>query len=248
MASQWKKALVIGGSSGIGAELARHLAKQGVEVALAARRGAEMQRVADAIAAEGGAKPLCYVHDVREYECVPQLFQKIAHDLGGLDLVIYAAGVMPAIAPGEYDFEKDRQMIEINLLGAIAWLNEAAQRFERAGTGTIVGISSVAGERGRQSMPVYCASKAALTTYLEALRNRASRHGVSVVTVKPGPVATPMTDGLKLPLLIPAERAASEILAAAKRGAVSAYIPGVWRYIFLLLRNVPSFLFRKTKL
>ena len=155
---------------------------------------------------------------------------------------------MPPIAPGEYSLEKDLQMVEINFMGAIAWLNEAAQRFEKAQSGTIVGISSVAGERGRQSMPVYCASKAALTTYLEALRNRSARYGVKVVTVKPGPVITPMTEGLKLPLLIPVERAASEILAAARRGAVNAYIPGIWRYLFLLIRNIPSFMFRKLKL
>ncbi len=248
MASQWKNALIIGASSGIGEELARQLAKQGSAVALVARREPELRRIAEAIQAEGGLPARVYVHDVTETDCAAPLFQQIAHDMGGLDLVIYAAGVMPPIAPGEFSLEKDRHMIEVNLLGAIAWLNEAAQRFERAKGGTIVGISSVAGERGRQSMPAYSVSKAALTTYLEALRNRVSRYGVKVVTVKPGPVITPMTEGLKLPLLIPAERAASEILAAARRGAANAYIPGVWRYIFLVLRNVPSFLFRKSNL
>ena len=209
MASQWKNALIIGASSGIGAELARQLAEQGCAVALIARREAELRRVAEAIQNAGNPAARVYIHDARDVEGVSQLFQQIAHDLGGLDLVIYAAGVMPPIAPGEYSLEKDRQMIEVNVLGAMAWLNEAAQRFERAKSGTIVGISSVAGERGRYSMPAYSTSKAALTTYLEALRNRLARHGVKVVTVKPGPVATPMTEGLKMPLMIPAERAAS---------------------------------------
>lgn len=248
LASQWKNALIIGASSGIGAELARQLAKQGCSVALVARRETELRQITDSIQANGGPPARYYLHDAREVESVSALFQQIAHDMGGLDLVIYAAGVMPPIAPGEYSLEKDRQMIEVNVLGAIAWLNEAAQRFERAKSGTIVGISSVAGERGRHSMPVYSTSKAALTAYMEALRNRVARYGVKVVTVKPGPVATPMTEGLKMPLMIPVERAATEILAAAKRGAVNAYIPGVWRYIFLILRNVPSILFRKLKL
>lgn len=248
MASQWKHALIIGASSGIGAELARQLAKQGCSVALVARREPELKALAELIQANGGPTARLYIHDVKNTEAVSQLFQQIAHDMGGLDLVIYASGVMPQIASGEYSLEKDRAMVEINFMGAIAWLNEAAQRFEKAQTGTIVGISSVAGERGRQSMPVYSASKAALTAYLEALRNRVARYGVKVVTVKPGPVSTPMTEGMKLPLLIPADRAASEILAAASRGAVNAYVPGVWRYIFLILRNIPSFLFRKLKL
>src|SRR5439155_1004209 len=152
----------------------------------------------------------------------------------------------PRLAADEYTFDKDRRTLEVNVLGAVAWLNEAAQRLALARAGTIAGIASVAGDRGRRGNPVYCTSKAALTTYLEALRNRVARYGVRVVTVKPGPVDTPMTRDLaKKPLLIPVERAAQSILAAAKRGAVNAYVPGVWRWIFLILRNMPSAIFRK---
>ena len=234
----------------MGESLARALAREGCTVALVARREEELRRIAESIngAAGGAALARTYVHDVRDYEAVSSLFQQIAHDMGGLDVVVYAAGVMPPVAPDEYCFDKDRQMIEINLLGAMAWLNEAAQRFARAGTGTIVGISSVAGERGRMSMPAYCTSKAALTTYLEALRNRVARFGVKVVTVKPGPVETPMTHGLKMPLMIPVEQATTAILAAAKQGKINVYVPGIWRVIFLVLRNIPSFVFRKSNL
>lgn len=246
MNPRWKNALIVGASSGIGEELAKQLARSGCKVALVARREDELKRIADEINTGGAELAKTYVHDVREYECVPSLFQKIARDMGGLELIIYAAGVMPSVEPDEYSFAKDRSMLEINLLGAVAWLNEAAQRFERAGAGTIVGISSVAGERGRRAMPVYCTSKAALNTYLEALRNRVGRFGVHVVTIKPGPVDTPMTKGLgKLPLLISAEKAADSILAAASRGAHTAYVPGTWRWIFLIVRNIPSFIFKK---
>jgi short-subunit dehydrogenase len=246
MPSPWNTAVIVGASSGIGEELARQLARRGCRLALVARREAELRRVADAINTEHPSAAAIYVHDVREVECVPALFQAIARDLGGLDLIVYAAGVMPPIEEDEYSFAKDREMIEINLLGAIAWLNEAALRFQRAGTGTIVGISSVAGERGRRTMPVYCTSKAALTTYLEALRNRVGRYGVRVVTIKPGPVDTPMTRDLtSKPLLIPADRAAAAILAAAERGAGSVYVPGIWKWIFLVLRSIPSAIFQK---
>ena len=242
----WKTAVIVGASSGIGEELARQLAASGCRLALVARREEELQRVAESIDAPGRQPAAIYVHDVREYECVPALFQTIARDLGGMDLIVYAAGVMPAVMEDEYSFAKDRQMVEVNLLGAIAWLNEAALRFQRAGAGTIVGISSVAGERGRRTMPVYCTSKAALTTYMEALRNRVGRYGVKVVTVKPGPVDTPMTRELtSKPLMIPVEKAAHSILNAAKRGAGNAYIPGIWRWIFLVLRNIPSAIFKK---
>jgi decaprenylphospho-beta-D-erythro-pentofuranosid-2-ulose 2-reductase len=246
MSWPWKTAIIVGASSGIGEELARQLARGGCRVALVARREEALRRIEESINQPELPHASFYSHDVREYECVPALFQTITRDLGGLDLVIYAAGVMPAVMEDEYSFAKDRQMIEVNLLGAIAWLNEAAQRFQRAGAGTIVGISSVAGERGRRTMPVYCTSKAALTTYLEALRNRVGRYGVKVVTVKPGPVDTPMTRDLSSkPLLISAEKAAHDILTAAERGAENAYIPGVWRWIFLVLRSIPSAIFKK---
>lgn len=246
METPWKSAVVIGASSGMGEAVARLLAKQGCRVALVARREEELQRVAGEINASGENLAFVYPHDVTEYECVPALFQKITHDLGGLDLIVYAAGVMPRIADDEYDFQKDRLIFETNTLGAVAWLNEAARRFERAKSGTIVGISSVAGDRGRKGQPAYCASKAALNTYLESLRNRVGRYGVAVVNIKPGPVDTPMTKGLeKLPMLISVDKAAEGILAAARGRAHTAYIPGKWRPIMFVIRSIPSFLFKK---
>lgn len=248
--TEWRRAIVVGASSGMGESLARQLARQNCQVALVARRESELARIVGDINAAGGQEALplarAYVHDVREYECVPALFQQITHDLGGLDLIIYAAGVMPLIEENEYAFDKDLLTIEINVLGAIAWLNEAAQRFERAQAGTIVGISSVAGDRGRKGYPAYGASKTALNTYLEALRNRIGRYGVKVVTIKPGPVDTPMTkDVTKKPLLISADEAAQTILAAARAGKHTAYVPWKWRPIMCILRNIPSAIFQK---
>lgn len=249
MPSVWKQAILVGASSGIGEALARQLVAQGCRVALVARRKDELDRIADSLNTEREKSVLVYSHDVRHTEEIPALLQNIAHDLGGLDLFIYASGVMPAVEPNEYCFEKDRLMIEVNLLGAMAWINEVAQRFGQIHSGTIVGISSVAGERGRMSMPAYSTSKAAFTAYLEAIRNRIGRYGVKVVTVKPGPVITPMTADLgKMPLQITAARAASEILRAAERGRANAFVPNTWRWIFLIIRNVPSFLFKRLKL
>ncbi|MBC8136802.1 MAG: SDR family NAD(P)-dependent oxidoreductase [Fibrella sp.] len=238
----------------MGAETAKLLARSGCAVALVARRESELSALAETIRAAGGTA-FVYPHDVSDFGEVPALFQQICRDLGGLDVIFYAAGVMPRIAVDEFDFAKDRLMIEVNVLGAIAWLNEAVVRFAATaqgkgtspgGAGTIVGIGSVAGDRGRRGQPVYCTSKAALETYLEALRNRVGRVGIRVVTIKPGPVDTPMTRGLdKLPLLIPAEEAARQIVSASERGVRVAYIPGAWRYIMAVIRAIPSALFQK---
>jgi short-subunit dehydrogenase len=241
----WASAIVVGASSGIGAELAGQLARTGTRVALVARREGELARLVEDIRARG-AQASAYAHDVTRYDEVPPLFQRICRELGGLDLIIYAAGVMLRIHEQEYSFDKDRQVLEVNVLGAVAWLNEAAERFQRAGGGTIVGISSVAGDRGRRGYPVYNASKAALDTYLEALRNRLARCGVRVVTVKPGPVATPLTAGLdRLPFVVSAEEAARQTLAAARRGPRTAYVPARWRPIMFVLRNIPSAIFSR---
>jgi short-subunit dehydrogenase len=237
----WRQAIVVGASSGIGAETARQLDAAGCRVALVARREAELSRLAGEL-----KHASVYVHDVTHYAEVPALFARICGELGGLDLLVYAAGVMPSIADDEYAFAKDRAIVEVNLLGAVAWINEAAQRFAGNGNGTIVAISSVAGDRGRRGNPVYCASKAALDTYVEAVRNRVGRFGVAVVTAKPGPVDTPMTRGRdRLPLLIPAEEAARRILAAAARRARTVYVPPVWRPIMFALRKIPSAIFQR---
>jgi len=246
MSLAFRHAIVVGASSGIGAEIARQLGRAGCRVALVARRAAELEGVAAEI--DGASPPAArvYVHDVTDFDDVPALFQSICRDLDGLDLVVYAAGVMPPVGPSEYAFTKDRPIVDVNLLGALAWLNEAAGRFERARGGTIVGISSVAGDRGRRGNPAYHASKAALDTYLEAVRNRVARHGVRVVTVKPGPVDTPMTRGMdKLPLLVSAEDAAAELLAGAARGGHTVYVPRRWRPIMFVIRHIPSFVFRR---
>jgi short-subunit dehydrogenase len=239
----WQRAIVVGASSAIGAALARQLAAAGCRVGLVARRADALDRLRDEIGGDGAR---VYAHDVTEPETVPALFERISRDLGGLDLVIYSAGVMPRIAADEYRFATDAEIVRVNLLGAIAWLNEAATSFAARGAGTIVGISSVAGDRGRRGNPVYHASKAGLDAYLESLRNRLARLGVSVVNVKPGPVDTPMSRGLpRLPLLIGAEDAARRILAAAARGTRIAYVPATWRPIMLVLRNLPGWLFQR---
>jgi short-subunit dehydrogenase len=242
-----QRAIVVGASSGIGAALVRHLARQGYLVAALARREAKLQELGEQVnraAADG--RVLTYTHNVTDYQIIPSLFQTIVRDLGGLDLIIYVAGVQPRVALNEYDFEKDQQMINVNILGAIAWLNQAALRFERAGTGNIVGISSIAGDRGRVGSPVYNSSKAAFSTYLEALRNRLTRHGVTVTTIKPGFVDTVLLENApKTFWVISPEEVAERIVKAAWQKKQTVYIPARWRLVSLIIHHIPSFIFRR---
>ena len=243
------KVIVIGASSGIGAAIARALGREGAHVALLGRRDELLQSVAAEVNSAGG-QALVRVHDVRNFDAVSALFDELVAALGGLDTVIYVSGTMAPIEEHEYAPQKDRQMVEVNVLGAMAWLNPAAAHMEAARAGTIIGVSSIAGERGRRGNPAYCASKAALTTYLESLRNRLHRYGVRVVTAKPGFVATAMTEGMgDLLWMIDADEAARQILALGRSGrSLSRFVPGRWAAIALVIRLIPSWIFRKLNL
>lgn len=242
---QFATAVVIGASSGIGMEIVKQLAASGTRVAAVARRLPELESLRLAC---GVDRVHVYAHDVRQFDDAAPLWDRVVADLGQVDCFIYNAGVMPRVEESEYNFAKDREMVEVNLLGAMAWLNPVAAYMEARRAGTIVGISSVAGDRGRRGNPAYHTSKAALTTYCESLRNRLSRYGVSVVTVKPGPVDTPMTTGLKLPLMISAEACAKGVIDLASAGTGEGYVPAVWAPIMWVIRNVPSVVFRKTNI
>ncbi len=246
MAFSPKQAIVVGASSGIGEAIAKQLAALGAEVALVARRGDELERVASGIAKAGG-KARAYVHDAARSDEAAALFDRICAELGGLDFIAYAAGAMPEVAEGEFDFAKDKQMIEVNLLGAIAWCGPAAVKFAAQRRGTILGISSIAGERGRRGNPGYCTTKAAFTTWLESMRNRFSREGVNVVTVKPGFVDTAMTRGKPgLFWLVSADEAARlSLKLAAKESSASGFVPGRWALVALVVRSIPSAIFKK---
>lgn len=240
-------AIVVGASSGVGAALVRRLAVQGYDVAAVARREPELLALRDAVEnALAHARVLPYVHDVTDFDAVPALFDQIVRDLGGLDLIVYAAAVQPAMAVDEYDFAKDQSMIETNVLGAIAWLNQAAVRFERARAGRIIGIGSISGDRGRVASPVYNTSKAALDTYLEALRNRLSRYGVTVTTVKLGFVDTRLLkNAARTFWVISPDEAAAQTYAASARRKQTVYIPGRWRYVSGIIQSIPSVIFRR---
>lgn len=242
-----RRAIVIGASSGIGAALVGRLAAQGYRVAALARREESLVALSERLTQlYPRSTVMPYAHDVTDFDEVPALFEQIVRELGGLDLIIFAAAVQPLVKPQEYDFAKDEAMIRTNLLGAIAWLNQAATRFDHGRGGHIVGISSIAGDRGRVGSPVYNTSKAGLDTYLEALRNRLSRRGVTVTTIKPGFVDTELLKNApKTFWVISPDEAAARILDAVARRKQVVYVPPRWRLVSLVVRFMPSFIFRR---
>ena len=242
-----KTAVVIGASSGIGAAVVKSLAEDGYKVAAVARREALLKELADDVNKDD-PKVIYFTHNVTNFAEIPDLFQTITKTLGGLDLIVYAAGIQPVVQLSEYDFAKDKSMIEVNLLGAMAWLNQAAIRFSQAKSGHIVGIGSIAGDRGRVGAPGYNTSKAALATYLEALRNRLTGDGITVTTIKPGFVDTILLENApKTFWVISPETAAQIILKSIKKKRQTVYVPARWGLVGLIIRHIPSFIFRRMK-
>ena len=244
-----RRGIIIGASDGMGAALARRLAREGYTLALLARRQELLNALCDEINhTSNEQRARAYSHDVTEYGEVPVLLRRIVADLGGLDLVVFVAGInYPPGGIDKYNFENDRRMVETNLIGAMAWLSPVAAMFQSAKAGQIVGIASVAGDRGRVGNPGYNTSKAGLATYLEALRNRLTRHGVNVLTVKPGFVQTSMLQAAQgpTPFAITPEKAAEDIWKAIEKRKQVIYTASIWRWIMLAIQHTPSVIFRR---
>ena len=241
-------AIVVGASSGMGAAIVRQLVSEGFHVVALARRADALEALA-ADCREAPGRVIPRVHDVVNDAEVPALFEELVRELGGLDLIVFTAGIMPEVAPDEFNTKKDLEILGVNTGGCIAWFNPAAELFQSQRRGTMIGVSSIAGDRGRRGNPAYCTSKAAMNTYLEALRNRLGVFGVHVCTIRPGFIDTEMTRGMDgLFWLISAEEAAASILKAARSKANVRYVPFRWALVGLVLRNIPSFVFRRLEL
>lgn len=246
MSKQQGAVVIVGASSGMGAELVRIYAAQGRPVAALARRLDLMEGIRDALSSDQAALVKVYQHDVLEIDTVAAAYKQIEADCGIIGTLIYAAGALPPIGPDEYDAKKDALIIDVGLRGACAWLSAAATDFGPRGWGTLCGISSIAGDRGRRAFPAYHATKAGLTTYLEALRNRLAVLGVKVVTIKPGIIDTPMTKAIeKRPMLYPADKAAAMIADYVDRGVHTRYVPTRWMFVSWIIRSIPSFIFKR---
>jgi decaprenylphospho-beta-D-erythro-pentofuranosid-2-ulose 2-reductase len=240
-----KTLLLIGATSDIGHAVACAYAQAGWRILLAASNPEAAQRNAGDIATRSGKIPGVFPLDVTK----PETFAAFAQSLPVLpDTLVCVAGLLGDQKRAEGDPLHAALILRTNFEGPALLLDRFAGLFAARGSGTLIGVSSVAGDRGRASNYFYGSAKAGLSTYLSGLRNRLAGAKVRVVTVKPGFVRTRMTKGMKLPNILTAEP--QEVGAAVYRAAEAAprdvvYVRPIWRLVMLLIRAMPEPVFKR---
>ncbi|OAM89100.1 short-chain dehydrogenase [Termitidicoccus mucosus] len=243
-----QKAFLVGATSGIAQALAERLAASGAALFLAGRSGGKLDLMARDLRLRHGARVETLAVEFEKTEGHAGAVRRAWEWLGGADASFVCHGALIDQKVCERDFGEATRSFQINLLSAASFAGEIANRMEAAGHGTLVVISSVAGDRGRQSNYAYGAAKAGLTAFLQGLRNRLFPSGARVLTVKPGYVDTPMAAHIRSSLKVSADRAARDILCAAEKGCDTLYTPWFWRPIMLVVRLIPEYVFKRMKL
>ena len=244
-----KRILIIGATSAIATATARRYAAHGAAFHLVARDGEHLMTVARDLELRGASKVSTAVADLLDADQHAMLIDAAVAELGTFDLVLIAHGVLPDQRRCEFDPAALRAVFAVNTLSTLSLLTLIANRCETQGHGTIAVVSSVAGDRGRQSNYVYGASKAAIDVFLGGLRNRLTRAGVQVLTIKPGFVDTPMTAAFaKGPLWATPALIAEGIERAVARRLDVVYLPWFWWIIMLVIRTIPERLFKRLSL
>ncbi|QRG70279.1 SDR family oxidoreductase [Brevibacillus choshinensis] len=244
-----KNILIIGATSGIAKSIAYQYAKQNHSLILAGRDHGEMERLASDIRIRHRVPVCVKKYHAEAYDEHSGFFASCLEEPGMLGGMILAYGYMEDHQSAQADFRLAKQIIEVNFLSCVSILETAARYFEQERSGFIAVISSVAGDRGRQSNYIYGSSKGALSVYLQGLRSRLFASGVHVVTIKPGFVDTQMTYGLKgLFLLAKPQDAAKKICLAIQKGQEIVYVPGFWAFIMMIIKVMPERFFKRLKL
>lgn len=243
-----RKVLILGATSAIARETARLLAADGDRLFLVARDSERLGIVSDDLGVRGAESPDGLVADLDDFHRHDEIVEKAVASLGGLDAAIVAHGILGDQQRCQEDWGEAEKVLRTNFLSAASLLTRIANRFEAQGAGTLVGISSVAGDRGRQSNYVYGASKGALSLFLQGLRNRLHPSGVQVITVKPGFVDTPMTAHIrKGPLFAKPAAIGRGIRRAMRRGKDVVYLPWFWRVIMTVIGLLPERIFKRLR-
>jgi short-subunit dehydrogenase len=235
--------LIIGAKSDIAKEVAREYAKNDYDLYLAGRNIDEMKDFENDIKIRSKADVKFKEFDITDFESHEPFYNTLEPKPLG---VIVVAGYMAEQKTCENDWSETLNTINVNFTGAVSILNIIANDMEQNKNGFIVGVSSVAGDRGRKANYIYGSSKAAFSAYLSGLRNRLHESGVKVLTVKPGFVATKMTEGLDLPEKLTAqpEEVASDIYNAQQKGKDILYTKGIWKWVMLIIGMIPEWKFK----
>ncbi len=236
--------LIIGAKSDIAKEVARVYAKNGYDLYLCARNSSELEDLKQDIEVRSGVNVKLKEFDITAYETHEKFYRELEDKPLG---TIVVSGYMVDQKIAQNNWDESLQTINVNYTGAVSILNIIANDFEAERRGFIVGVSSVAGDRGRKANYIYGSSKAAFTAYLGGLRNRLFESGVHVLTVKPGFVNTKMTENLDLPEKLTAqpEDVADDIYNAQQRGRNILYTKSIWMLVMLIIKHIPEFMFKK---
>ncbi len=242
-----KTLLLLGGRSDIGLACAHEFAAQGFDIILAARSAEELQTSVKDIEIRHGVKAFAAEFDAEDTAAHCDFYTSLT---AKPDVVLYSIGSLGDQKVSENNWSEAEKVISSNYTGAVSIVSIVANDLESRNEGTIIGISSVAGERGRQSNYIYGSAKAGFTTFLAGLRHRLAKTKVNVITVKPGFVETKMTAEMELPKPLTAspERVAKAVYKAYLSRKHTLYSLGIWRQIMFVVRSVPEQIFLKTKL
>ena len=244
-----RKILIVGATSAIAEATARLFAADGDRLCLAGRNETRLMAIAEDLRVRGAAQVETIALDANDFSRHEPVLSHAARAMGGLDTVLIAHGTLPDQQACQASVDATLEAITTNALSVIALLTLVANRFEQQGAGTIAVISSVAGDRGRQSNYVYGTAKGAVSIFAQGLRNRLARAGVKVVTIKPGFVDTPMTAAMKKGALWATPGAVGKrIHRAMTKGEDIVYTPWFWRWIMAIIKAVPESIFKKARL
>ncbi len=239
--------LVLGGRSDMGLAIAHRFAAAGYAIQLAARNASALTENQSDISLRHSVAVSLHEFDALDTAS----HEAFATALPVLpDIAICVVGALGVQSVSERDMAEAVRIMRSNYEGPASILGVLANRFEARGAGTLVGVSSVAGDRGRASNYIYGSAKAGFTAYLSGLRNRLAGKGVHVVTVLPGFVATRMTEGMNLPARLTAtpQQAAADIESAVRNGQNSVYTKAIWWLTMLIIRNIPEPIFKKLRI